>query len=374
MGRACIRWLRQFVGAVLLLAFFVCAAEVALRVREVTQGGRDDGLDQKLAGIVSPSATIYASLRPFAEVRTRSSETQQPVTFRLNSYGCRGPEPVVPKPADTVRILCLGGDQLFGATTPEELHFCSLLQQYLQGRSAQTIEILNGAVAGGSPCTQYLRLKHELAALQPDYVLLEIDPVFLARGAALQRWMRSDVRGQPLTCCHPALMGKSVGPAGRRWREEFRVLDRLACLAGARLLGAETAGTDGAGGADEAGSLDVLPHLAALVQQWGGRVVVWSTPDLQQAPDMDAARLAQRVGPAVQESGIPWCDVTVLYREPALVRQWSLPAGTGWTGQGHQQLAEAVASFLLARVPGSWNGVYDRQTPVQPAVHQRSIP
>lgn len=374
MGRACIRWLRQFLGAVLLLAFFVCAAEVALRVREVTQDRHDDGLERQLAGVVSPSMSVYASLRPFAEVRTRSSEMRHAVSFRLNSFGCRGPEPAVPKPADSVRILCLGGDQLFGGTTPEDLHFCSHLRQYLQGRSSQSLEILNGAVPGGSPGTQYLRLKHELAALQPDYVLLELDPVFLSRGAALQRWARSDARGQPLTCCHPTLLGTSVGPSSRRWREEFRVLDRLACLTGSRLLGADPAGASDSSQGREAGSLEILPHLAALVQQWGGRLVVWSTPDLQRAPDVDSVRLAQLVGPAVQEAGVPWCDVTVLHGEPATVRQWSLPAETGWTEQGHQQLAEAVASFLLARVPGSWNGAYDRQTPVQPAVHQRSIP
>lgn len=374
MGRACIRWLRQFTGALLLLAFLVCAAEVGLRVREVTQDRHDNGLERQLAGVVSPSTTVYASLRPFAEVRTRSSETRHAVSFRLNSYGCRGPEPVVPKPADTVRILCLGGDQLFGATTPEELHFCRHLQQHLQERSSPTLEILNGAVPGGSPCTQYLRLKHELAALQPDYVLLEIDPVFLARSSALQRWVRSDARGQPLTCCHPTLLGTSVGPSSRRWREEFRVLDRLACLTGSRLLGAETAGAADSNQSRETGSLEVLPHLAALVQQWGGRLVVWSTPELLRAPDVDSARLAQLVGPVVLAAGVPWCDVTVLHREPATIRQWSLPAENGWTEQGHQQLAEAVASFLMARVPGSWNGVYDRQTPVQPVVHQRSIP
>lgn len=369
MGRACIRWVRQLVGAVLLLALVVCAAEVGLRVRELTHGDRQEGRHADLSGIISPSPTIYASLSPFATVRTRSAELRQTVEFRLNSFGCRGPEPVVPKPPETVRILCLGGEHLFGATTPDESHFCQRLQEYLQGRSSQAVEILNGAVPGGSPCTQYLRLKHELSALQPDYVLLELDPVFLTRGSALQRWTRSDSRGQPLTSCHPSLLGTSAGQGGRRWREEFRVLDHLACLAGARLLGGGSGESSAVASAAGADALTMLAPLAELVRSWGGTLVVWSTPELQQAAAVDSARLVQLIGPSIEAAGVPWCDVTVLHRDPGVVRQWSMAGEASWTEQGHQQLAEAVASFLLARVPGSWNGAYDRRTPVQPAVH-----
>ena len=376
MRRACIRWFRQVTGAGLLLAFVVCAAEVALRAKEAMRAAPADRSFAASLPLL-PSPATYASLRPYATIRTRSPATQQSVEYRLNSFGLRGPEPLIPKPPGTVRILCLGGEQFFGAQTSDDAHFCQRLQAYLQGRSSDTLEILNAAVPGASPCTQYLRLKHELSALQPDYVLLEIDPVFLSRGLALQRWTRSDSRGQPLTSCHPTLMSVVQNSSSRKWREEFRVLDGLACLAGARLLNPDTGGTATTGLHEQwESSLGIVPHLAGLVGQWGGQLVVWSTPDAGLAPEINATRLAEALEPVMTQASVSWCDVTVLHRDVAVQKLWSPGGRAEWTEQGHQELAEAVASFMLARVPGPWNSSYDRQggSSVQPAAHQSAGP
>lgn len=227
MIRGAVRLVRRVLLTLLLLPLLLCGAEVAVRVYEV-QTRRP--LSPSRANVVwdkltTPSWTVRQELRPLTNLSLKSSEGGPSHEVRVNSFGLRGAELEVPKPPETVRVLCLGDEKLLGAPIAEEQHFCHFLQSQLQSRTKWELEVCNAGIPGASPVTEYLLLTHRLAALQPDLVILTVSESDLMDDFRDRRYTRYSPAGVPLACRHPSLSRKTRTDLLTTWRQEFRLLD-----------------------------------------------------------------------------------------------------------------------------------------------------
>src|SRR5262249_2859543 len=146
MIRSCFLWCKHVVYAVAVLALVVCLAEIGLRVYDsaTAQVTRCELYDR---GLVCKSWCLHDTLKPSRSFGVTDPDTGQRVGIAGNGMGLRGPEPVVPKPAGTYRILCLGDDTTFAQGVAESETFCALLQAELGGpNSPAPIEVINAGV------------------------------------------------------------------------------------------------------------------------------------------------------------------------------------------------------------------------------------
>ncbi len=92
--------------------------------------------------------------------------------YTVNSYGIRGKEFSIPKPADVFRIVVFGGSSTFGAESADEETFPAVLEKTLREKAGtENIEVLNYGVSSKS---LYYLAKHyfsEVEELEPDMVI-----------------------------------------------------------------------------------------------------------------------------------------------------------------------------------------------------------
>lgn len=228
MFRSLFRTTKHILLAALLLAGVVCALEVGLRVRRFRAAVQGEALPESLAPdtLVQPSYDTFVTLRPHARVEAVNDETARPVPIRINSFGCRGAEPVIPKPTGTYRVLCLGDDTTFARELPEHETYTELVRARLQERTELTVEVLNAGLPDGCPLTSLLRLRHDLLTLQPDLVLLHFDLSDLTDDHRIRRHARIDSKLGPLSATHPRL-DQATAEAWERLEDEFLLVRYL---------------------------------------------------------------------------------------------------------------------------------------------------
>jgi lysophospholipase L1-like esterase len=104
-----------------------------------------------------------------------AADDLEPYEFFTNSIGCRDPrEPATPKPDGLKRILVMG-DSFTEGYRYEETIAPRLEKQLSEAFESSKFEVINCGCTTYSPILHYLRLKHQLLALQPDYIILNID-------------------------------------------------------------------------------------------------------------------------------------------------------------------------------------------------------
>lgn len=231
------RWaaglVRRVCGALLLLTLTVCGAEVALRLGDLRASHPVSRRQSPLQSLIVPSWTTHQELRPAASARIALKGATKPHLLRTNSFGIRGPETEMPKPADIYRVVCLGDEQVLAAHLCEEEQFCSPLQEILQHQTRMRVEVWNCGLPGGCPLTEYLLLTHRLAPLQPDLVVVAVHEPDLADDLAYRRCTRTDRNGTPMACRHPSLGRKPRADTVTAWRQQFRLVDTSLSWAGA---------------------------------------------------------------------------------------------------------------------------------------------
>jgi hypothetical protein len=98
---------------------------------------------------------------------------------RVNNFGLRGRDVVVPKPAGTYRILMLGDSFTMGKGVQDDETFSVLVEKALNEAVAQckglAIEVVNGGVDSYAPVLSLIELKRDLRPLTPDMVVLNLD-------------------------------------------------------------------------------------------------------------------------------------------------------------------------------------------------------
>ncbi len=89
-----------------------------------------------------------------------------------NGFGYRGPIWQVEKPADTLRIVCLGDSITFGYGAADDETYPARLRDHLRSKIEAPIEVLNLGVPGYSSYQGIRMMEHEVAALNPDILIV----------------------------------------------------------------------------------------------------------------------------------------------------------------------------------------------------------
>jgi lysophospholipase L1-like esterase/NADH:ubiquinone oxidoreductase subunit 6 (subunit J) len=77
------------------------------------------------------------------------------------------------KPADTTRVVCLGGSSTHGiGVGAPELRFCNKMEAKLEERSGQNFEVVNGGLVSYTSFDNLLMMKRDILYLNPDVVVL----------------------------------------------------------------------------------------------------------------------------------------------------------------------------------------------------------
>lgn len=115
-----------------------------------------------------PSDDIIYTLRPNLRVKFQ----QVPVV--TNSFGMRGPEIKLEKPADTIRIAFLGDSFTFGWGVEEDQIFVRVLERLLNETigANRRVEILNFGVPGYSTFQEVALYREKVAPFKPDLVVI----------------------------------------------------------------------------------------------------------------------------------------------------------------------------------------------------------
>lgn len=197
--------LRHLVYALTALAIVVALGEVGLRIYDSYTGQitRYDVFDQ---GMAHRSWTTHHSMKPSGSFYLPKQDGSDGITIRTNSLGLRGEEVAVPKPPGVYRIVCLGDERTLAATVPAEDTFVGQLEGILQQYTRQRVEVLNAGVPGYCPLLSYLQLKHQLAVLQPDLLIVNFEMSDVADDYRYRRLTAMSADGMPLYCTHPKLL------------------------------------------------------------------------------------------------------------------------------------------------------------------------
>ena len=224
------RNLKGLLTAACLLAFVICTVEIGLRIDRFQSavhgqpalGSVDLTLEEQL---VAPSLSTWVEMLPNAKASLQHPDTGESVAFSTNSFGARGPEPVVPKPKGVLRVLCLGDETTVAAELPAEDAYPAQLQVLLTATIGSPVDVINAGLPGSCPRIAALQLRHRLLALQPDLVVLHFDMSDVAEDAAVLRFVALDRKGHPTLATHPATR-KACQLKRPRLSDEFLVVQK----------------------------------------------------------------------------------------------------------------------------------------------------
>ena len=124
--------------------------------------------------------------------RNYGIDADLPYTFRSNSLGFRGPQPLS---GGRPLVIILGDSFAFGMGVNEGDTFPDTLRETLQNRGYESIVVHNAALPGYTIADQLEQWRDKLAALKPDLVLLchtASDLKEMARPTSFRRLMRWD--------------------------------------------------------------------------------------------------------------------------------------------------------------------------------------
>ena len=124
---------------------------------------------------------------PFGSARTLHAQAEYPVakstytkhdacsnreiTYTVNAQGGRGTDWTPAKPPGTMRLLAVGASTTFGVNNPDGATWPALLEEELQRRARQRIEVLNGSQSSITLNRILELLSTQWLAYHPDVVL-----------------------------------------------------------------------------------------------------------------------------------------------------------------------------------------------------------
>jgi len=156
-----VKWTVLIALIIAVMGLVIGAAEIAIRVRQTLKYGS--------AATVEDLYTIdrRIGLRvPIANLHSGHIQT--------NSLGFRGPEIAVPKPAGTVRIAFLGASTTWcGEVSSNEKVWPHLVAAQLRHAYPKAaIDYVNAGVPGYTVESSIANLRHRVAPLQPDVIVI----------------------------------------------------------------------------------------------------------------------------------------------------------------------------------------------------------
>ncbi|MFO1020142.1 MAG: SGNH/GDSL hydrolase family protein [Planctomycetales bacterium] len=383
------RTVRRLFTAVWLMIALYCIGEVGVRVWD----GFTGKVSQRLGDdpdLLVRSWTVHHELKPQQQV-TRKTDKGKAVVIKTNSRGLRGSEVQVPKPTGVYRIVCLGDERILGPHVREAETFPVQLQNLLQSRSSEKIEVINAGVPDYCPLLSEIQFEQKLVLLQPDLVLLNFDMTDVADDYRYRRGVTFDEGGHPLSCVHSSLdlphrpgdwlFGESLmlprwgrhalatwwcnnaftggrgdicNPAGKYcWIEDqppdwsIHINHALTPIAGLR---------DRAKSLSANFVLTVCPAPFQVSPTACNGIGVRTAAGVKRRGVYNNVEPFQRVQEYCQRERILCCDVTPALKQDPAKDQLFLKSAIELSGAGNGVFARTVGVFLVRNVSGAWRG------------------
>lgn len=229
---------RSMAGAILLV-LLACAAEVGVRIADLRNPLQNNDIDRASHEAELHPCPVLFTVPPMTLTRSSQrsprSDSIQESGGIWNSWGLRGDEPVVPKPASAFRVLWLGDEALggtFDATAPTAP---DQLSRFAPNIGDRTLEVWNGGRPHAGPLSQLLWFRRFGRSLEPDLVILQVEAWQREYDDRMRRFVRLDSAGHPALCPHPQVLGRTENPV-EQWRRQFRLIDWGVQWAGDRWL------------------------------------------------------------------------------------------------------------------------------------------
>lgn len=162
------RW-RNFVVNITLISSSLLLVGVALEISLRIAGYNPFGefLNNERAIFIRPSNNPQRIYEATPNARGYGWETN----ISINSYGFRGREYSIAKPADTYRIIVLGDSITFGNRLAPEENFPAVLEKLYES-SGKVVEVLNLGLGGYDTLQEVATLADIGLQFQPDLVIL----------------------------------------------------------------------------------------------------------------------------------------------------------------------------------------------------------
>lgn len=372
--RSLVRGVKHLCGAVLILAGLICAAEVGLRGYTWHQQHNQDAAvaTDDVTAYITPSSETYQQLRPLANVRVSTTGGRE-VLLQTNSFGLRGPEPQLPKPAGAFRVICLGDERTIAAGTALEDTYCARLQERLQSRTNLRVEVINAGLPDGCPLTELILLSHRLIGLQPDLVLVHLDATDINDDRLIRPFTFVDDADRPVAAVHPQLRGSRTSPL-LSLSQEFRLVDlarkQLARTWEQRTAAADTSWNESDRSVHIEQALQPLNDLKHLAGGAYCELVVSTIGDPLADHSAQVAE-TQEVRPVAHTNAQPapsLADYTksrqLLYIDASpYLPNGGVPRGHELTPEEHDIYAAVLSAFIVQNVPGVWSEPETTQAP-----------
>ena len=380
MIRRTLKILKPISLALLVLVMAPCVVEFAFRIAACRSQLKTSEARATLA--TTSSWFTHHELEPLQRVSVAGTAGQMPVELRTNSLGLRGPEISIPKPADTLRVLCLGDETVLGTAVDEPQTFCRLMQDRLQTRTKQRVEVVNAGVPDFCPLLSYLHFRHRLLALEPDVVIAHFDMTDVWDDRRFRRLTELSSREEPLLCAAPGLSTSPVTmPLTQNFLSWEWAQNEVADLIGQKRTSSGTSVDDPrsryAWLTDENSlwtlqtelSLSPLTHLASLCQQKGIRLLLAAHPAPWQlsatasrgarVPELngiypgtliETTRPEEMIAEFATTTALPLCDAISMFRRYESVDDLFQPDSAQLSEVGHRYYAAVLTSSLLESV------------------------
>jgi len=373
--------------ALVLLLVALAGVEVWMRTRPVPSvqvvASTASAIDQQL---LMPSAVFHHELRRLQKTSHHSGQGAEPVSFRVNSLGCRGPDVETPAPPGVYRILILGDDSICGSSVAEEETVAARLKQFLSRSTTSQIEVINGGVPGYCPLLSSLKFEHDLARLKPDLVILHVDMTDIGDDSRYRSLILQE--GEHAICSHATfrLQAKSESLLMQFTKQSATA---SWCVAQTRRHAPELLSMARTADQSDAGlmwitdhppdlrlqirhALEPIKNLQLAVSKAGGQLLVTTSPVLWQVVSADEAPdLSRQFGISgatpyaslfpfeVLESfcragRIHFCDTSAAFRHENAAKLFSKDTLV-LSRIGMALYAREIARCLLADPPSQWS-------------------
>jgi hypothetical protein len=381
MIRRALKILKPISLALLVLVLAPCVVEFVFRIMECRWQLETKVAQSRLA--ISASWYTHHELEPLQRTSVPTAENGVSVELRTNSLGLRGPEIRIAKPADTLRIVCLGDEAVLAAAVDEPQTFCQLVQNSLQSRTNKRVEVVNAGVPDFCPLLSYLQLRHRLLILNPDVVIAHFDMSDVWDDRRFRRLTELSAQEEPLLCSAPGLSSVAVTqPFTQNFLSWQWAQNKLSSLVGQQSQLQASSVDDPrsryAWLTDESSlwalqtelSLSPLIHLANLCQEQNIRLLVAAHPAPWQlsATASRGARIPEQNGifpgtliettrpeeviaEFAMTAALPLCDAISIFRGHSSVDDLFQPDSAEFSEVGHRYYAAALTASLLEHFP-----------------------
>jgi len=124
--------------------------------------------DTLRANSIQFEPTVYAR-HAFPQMAQISAD---PGYFYINPRGYRGRDFEVPKPSGTIRVVIMGGSQVYDGSAREGYDWPHLVESNLHARGYWWVEVINAGIPGHASADTLGRIFSEIWMLEPDYIVV----------------------------------------------------------------------------------------------------------------------------------------------------------------------------------------------------------